>query len=376
MDNYPLCEVEDIKIAMNFVNDNAVKHENTPYSMSTVFKAAPSKMKSQSSQSSQYEERKHSPFSPHTLQPQNDDLTPRYVPTQHSLSHDLEDIQLENALKKAETENDLKRQARLRSMSAKYAGGWIRVLPSKSLSLDFKPQEFLILLKWWLGLPQLPSGHAFTCNQCGVQLDTLGYHALTCKSGGDLIYRHNTIRDAINKACLMAGWTPKLEKAGLIENSNDRPADVFIPSFHNGKSCAVDVAVTHALQPNAINYAARETAGAAKRYAIKVKDHKYKEVLAKQDHGIDFLPVVVDCFGAWDNRAIIFFKQIASSISKMRVKPYAETINQLMEKLSVCLMRANARALLKRRPILSLHDRPSLLSDNAAAALQFLDKHF
>ena len=117
------------------------------------------------------------------------------------------------ALKKAETENDLKRQARLRSMSAKYAGGWIRVLPSKSLSLDFKPQEFLILLKLWLGLPQLPSGHAFTCNQCGVQLDTLGYHALTCKSRGDLIYRHNTIRDAINKAYLMAGWTPQTRKS-------------------------------------------------------------------------------------------------------------------------------------------------------------------
>ncbi len=65
---------------------------------------------------------------------------------------------------------------------------------------------------------------------------------------------------------------------------------MFIPSFHNGKSCAVDIAVTHALQPNAKTYAARETAGAAKRYAIKVKDHKYKETLAKQNFGIDFLP--------------------------------------------------------------------------------------
>ncbi len=131
--------------------------------------------------------------------------------------------------------------------------------------------------------------------------------------------------------------------------------DVFIPFFHNGTSCVVDVAVTHALQPNAITHAARETAGVAKRYAINVKDHKYKVVLAKQNFGIDFLPAVVDCFGAWDNRAIVFFKQIASSMSKMRVKPYAETINQLMEKISVCLMRVNARVLLKRRPIISLN---------------------
>ena len=94
---------------------------------------------------------------------------------------------------------------------------------------------------------------------------------------------------------------------------------------------AADVAVTHSLQPNYISYAARETAGAAIRYAIKVKDHKYKEVVEKQSVGIDFLPLVVDCFGAWDPRAIFFFKKIASSISKLKFKSYAETISQLME---------------------------------------------
>ena len=174
----------------------------------------------------------------------------------------------------------------------------------------------------------------------------------------------------------MAGWNPRPEKPGLIVNANDRLAEIFIPSLHNGKSCAADVAITHALQPSSISNAAREVAGAATRYAITVKDRKYKEVLAKQDFGIDFLPLVVDCFGAWDPRAIIFFKQIASSISKMRFKSYAETISQLMGKISVCLMRANAKALLKRKPILSLHDKPSPLSDRAAKALHFLGTNF
>ena len=126
----------------------------------------------------------------------------------------------------------------------------------------------------------------------------------------------------------MAGWSPRPEKPGLIANSKERPGDVFIPSLINGKSCAADVAVTHALQPKFIHNAAEVSAGAATRYAITVKDHKYKEVLAKQNISIDLLPLVVDCFGAWDNRAINVFKQIASSISKRTVKPYAIIIRQ------------------------------------------------
>ena len=170
----------------------------------------------------------------------------------------------------------------------------------------------------------------------------------------------------------MAGWNPCPETHGLVAKTNDRPADVFIPSLHNGKPCAADVAITHAMQPNYISNAARETAGAATRYAISVKDKKYKEVLANQHFSIDFLPLVVDCCGAWDSRAIIVIKQIASSIAKLRVKPYSEIISQLMEKLSVCLMRSNATALLKRRPTLSLYDNPSLISARTAHALYFL----
>ena len=153
-------------------------------------------------------------------------------------------------------------------MSAKYAGGWLRVIPSKSLSLDFKSQEFLILLKWWMGIPLVPTGKMFDCNKCGAIIDASGYHALTCKSGGDLIHRHNTIRDTIGKACQMAGWNPRLEKPGLIANTNDRPADIYIPSLTNGNSCAADVAVTHALQPISIKNAAQVAPGVATRSGI------------------------------------------------------------------------------------------------------------
>ncbi len=114
--------------------------------------------------------------------------------------------------------------------------------------------------------------------------------------------------------------SPRLEKHGLIANSNDRPADIYITHLNNGKPCAADIAVTHALQPNKIFYAARESAGAATRYAIMVKDKKYKAVVEKQDHGIDYLPLVVDCFGAWDQRAIKFFKKNSGNNLKDKIR--------------------------------------------------------
>jgi hypothetical protein len=286
----------------------------------------------------------------------------------------LENNTLANALALAEAKNDTVLQARLRSMSAKFASGWLKVIPSKTLSLDMKPNAFLITLRWWLGLRQFTSKNQMRCNKCDSVLDEYGYHALTCKHGGDLTHRHNAVRDVILKSCQMAGWSPGSETPGLIANSDERPADIFIPHHTNGKSCAADIAVTHALQPSSITYAAREASGAATRYAKMVKDKKYKKLLEDQDYGIDFLPLVVDCFGAWDQRAIKFFKKIAGSISKFKSRPYSETISQLMEKISVTLMRANAKALLRRRPTQDIMEQTSHIGTHQrSAALEFLD---
>ena len=53
----------------------------------------------------------------------------------------------------------------------------------------------------------------------------------------------------------------------------------------------------------------------------------------KQHYGIEFLPLVVDCFGAWDSRALAFLKKISGSIAKLRRKSYAETTLSLYEGL-------------------------------------------
>ena len=57
------------------------------------------------------------------------------LPTQRSLSQELEDANLREALGNTANDTDKKKMARLRSVSAKYAGFWLDVVPSRALGL-------------------------------------------------------------------------------------------------------------------------------------------------------------------------------------------------------------------------------------------------
>ena len=55
------------------------------------------------------------------------------------------------------------------------------------------------LIKWLLGLDT--SGGS-QCSLClGSALDHLGHHAFTCKHGGEVVTRHNRLRDSILEVC-------------------------------------------------------------------------------------------------------------------------------------------------------------------------------
>src|SRR3954451_11911689 len=76
-------------------------------------------------------------------------------------------------------------------------------------------------------------------------LDRHGDHAICCTTTGDLIVRHNRIRDLVDKFAREGHLGPVLEKKGILgETSGRRPADVTIPLWCEGKGLAVDVAVT------------------------------------------------------------------------------------------------------------------------------------
>ena len=85
-------------------------------------------------------------------------------------------------------------RARILSISSVHASSWLQVVPSPRLGFDLAPNEMQWSIKWWLGLPLTPE--VGVCAYCPDKaLDA--HHAVTCKFGGDVVARHNTLRNAI-----------------------------------------------------------------------------------------------------------------------------------------------------------------------------------
>ena len=60
-------------------------------------------------------------------------------------------------------------------------------------NLHLESAEFQTAIKWWLGI-DLFSGKKCPCCLT-LSLDPLGHHALTCRHNGDVVSRHNRVRD-------------------------------------------------------------------------------------------------------------------------------------------------------------------------------------
>ena len=113
------------------------------------------------------------------------------------------------------------------------------VIPSTSLALHLDPIEFRVAVKWWLGLD---TSQGSQCAFCPAHsLDPLGHHALTCKCGGDVITRHNALRDTLAHFLHRAHASIEVEAgAGLFpDHSQSRPADILVKHWNHGRPVAL-----------------------------------------------------------------------------------------------------------------------------------------
>ena len=108
------------------------------------------------------------------------------------------------------------------------------------------PPVFQVAIKWWLGLDVSEGSPCALCP--GSTLDHLGHHAVTCKYGGDVVTRHNMIRDILVETCR---WAHKVEVGNNLsrDHSKTRPADILLPNCFLGRTAALDVSITSPLNP-------------------------------------------------------------------------------------------------------------------------------
>ena len=108
-----------------------------------------------------------------------------------------------NALRASEAAMPLER-ARLNLYSAPGASRWLEAAPSKALDTELTSNEMSIAM--WLLLGVDVYEESSICKCCGGVLDCKGSYALSCMAGGDVLLRHNDVRDIIYRFCQRARY--------------------------------------------------------------------------------------------------------------------------------------------------------------------------
>ena len=224
----------------------------------------------------------------------------------------------------------------------KGASSWLNAIPIEEHGLALNKQEFRdsLCLRYNLPLPNLPSycacGEMFTVN-----------HALSCKKGGFVAQRHDTIRDLltshISKVCRNVEKEPLLqpldnEVFNLQSTVTSREArlDMKAGGFWTPRVTAFfDVRVTHV---NSRSNQGKSTATIFKEQENE-KKRKYNQRVMDVEMGT-FTPLVFGTNGGMGLDCQNFLRTLAIKLSTKNDEPYASVISWLRIQLSIAILRS------------------------------------
>jgi len=130
-------------------------------------------------------------------------------------------------VREAEQSGNIRDAQRLRRCAQPHASGFITAMPSQHDGFDtvLRPKTFRTAVRYRLGIPILLK--EISCPLCMQTIDVYGDHATCCSKAGDLIVRHNAMRNLVNEIAEDGKLSPVLEKKGILGDANGRrPGDV------------------------------------------------------------------------------------------------------------------------------------------------------
>lgn len=233
---------------------------------------------------------------------------------------------------------------RLRRLDFPHANAWISALPSLVDGKDtvMSPRVYLTSVRRLLGLPVLSA--PVPCPFCKQTMDLLGDHALCCKRSGDMITRHNRIRNLVAHFADVGLLSPELEKMGLLgpgDRSSRRPGDVSFKCWAANRGLAVDVAV---ICPVAASHVDEEEP--CESYARLHKHARYDAGFQGSDY--DFVPLVFETSGALNAEGLDVIKQVLRCASKQSRMGHSSFASRAWARLSCCLQSSVAQMILNR----------------------------
>ena len=230
------------------------------------------------------------------------------------------------------------------------SSAWLSVVPSLGIN---EPLEFHTAIKWWLGIPV---GGTHSCPYCPSHaLDPHNHHALTCKYRGDVVNWHNRLRDILLESCHRASLNPKMEAGCDLghEGHRTRPADILVPNWELGRPGALDLTITSPLNLTVFSKASVSAGSAAQ--AAESRKHQVNNEKC-QELGWACIPLAIETYGCWGTEARQCLCRIANHLAVRMGWSVSKATTSLYGRLSLALIRANARAILSRTVSLFEHE--------------------
>jgi len=237
--------------------------------------------------------------------------------------------------------NDREKQRLLR-VAQPHASAFVTAVPSDEDGKDtiLRPRIYRTAVAYRLGVPVL--SNELPCPLCTQHINIYGDHAICCAKSGDLVIRHNTLRNLVNSIASDGLLSPILEKKGILgPTSGRRPGDVTIPNWEQGNGLAIDVAVTSPLQKSSVRLVSP-----CEEYAANQKHRKYDLSFEGTDYS--FCAMVFETLGAVNHEGEEVLQQLFRFAAKRLGREFSSFCGRSWARVSCSLQRSVAQAILNR----------------------------
>ena len=120
----------------------------------------------------------------------------------------------------------------------------------------------------------MPLGSVISTCDCGKDVDGDGYRFLTCKTGGQPIWTHETLSRLWSNCLQQLNMTHQQEPRNRYINTDDRP-DIIAFDAQSGCDVELNISVAHPWAKHIISQEAlKDGAAAAKREAVKSQKYE------------------------------------------------------------------------------------------------------
>jgi len=128
-------------------------------------------------------------------------------------------------------------------------------------------------------------------------------------------------------------------------HQHQRPADIFLQQYFEGRNVAVDVTFVNPLLPDVLTGTIKNAKFAANDRERK-KSEKYRANL--DTHGIGFRPFAMTTYGGFGDHALTFIHELATVISRNEDTQIGTEMKRIYEHLSIVAHNSFADAIIDR----------------------------